>query len=45
MTILRKCLPVNVLEMVSNILGDTKDGLTGTEIHKFLLQANIDDID
>ena len=45
MTTLRKCLPVNVLEMISNILGDTNDGLTGTEIHRFLLQANIDDVD
>lgn len=45
MVILRKCLPVNVLEVISNILGDTTEGLTGTEIHRFLLQANIDDID
>ena len=45
MVTLRKCLPVNVLEMISNILGDTTEGLTGTEIHRFLLQANIDDID
>ena len=45
MVILRKCLPVNVLEMISNILGDTAEGLTGTEMHRFLLQANIDDVD
>lgn len=45
MVTLRKCLPSNVLEMISNILGDTTDGLTGAEIHRFLLQANIDDID
>ena len=41
----RKCLPPNVLEMISNVLGDTSQGLTGTEIHRFLLQANIEDID
>lgn len=45
MVTLRKCLPVNVLEMISNILGDTTEGLTGTEIHRFLLQANIEDVD
>ena len=44
-TKLRKCLPPNVLEMISNVLGDTSQGLTGTEIHYFLLQANIEDID
>lgn len=44
-TKLRKCLPPNVLEMISNTLGDTNQGLTGAEIHHFLLQANIDDID
>lgn len=41
----RRCLPPNVLEMISNTLGDTIQGLTGSEIHHFLLQANIDDID
>lgn len=30
--------------MISNILGDTNQGLTGTEIHRFLLQARIDDV-
>lgn len=44
MVTLRKCLPPNVLEMISYILGDTTEGLTGTEIHRFLLQAKIDDI-
>lgn len=44
-TVLRKCLPASVLEMISNIIGDTYQGLTGTEIHRFLLQANIEDID
>lgn len=42
-TILRKCLPPNVLEMISNILGDTARGLTGSEIHRLLLQSNIED--
>ena len=41
--ILRKCFPANVLEMISNILGDTEKGLTGSEIHRLLLQANIED--
>lgn len=41
---MRKVLDVAVLELLSNILGDTNDGLTGTEIHRFLLQAGISDI-
>ena len=41
---LRKCLPANVLEMISNILGDREQGLTGSEIHRLLLQANIEDL-
>lgn len=40
----RKVLSVVVLELLSNIFGDTTDGLTGTEIHRFLLQAGISDI-
>ncbi len=40
----RKCLPQGVLEMISNILGDTDKGLTGSQIHQFLLQCQIDDI-
>ena len=40
----RKVLSIAVLELLSNILGDTTDGLTGTEIHRFLLQAGISDI-
>lgn len=40
----RKVLNVAVLELLSNIFGDTADGLTGTEIHRFLLQAKIADI-
>jgi uncharacterized protein (TIGR02391 family) len=42
-TVLRKCFPSNVIEMISNILGDTDNGLTGSEIHRLLLQANIED--
>lgn len=45
MTILRKCLSDGILEKISNILGDTNDGLTGSEIHRFLLQSNIEDVD
>lgn len=45
MAIRRTCLPTNVLEMICNALGDTTQGLTGTEIHRFLVQANIEDID
>ena len=40
----RRPLSVAVLELISNILGDTNNGLTGTEIHRFLLQAKIEDI-
>ena len=40
----RKVLSNAVLELLSNILGDTTDGLTGPEIHRFLLQAGIYDI-
>ncbi|WP_278909388.1 hypothetical protein [Leyella stercorea] len=40
----RKVLSIAVLELLSNILADTTDGLTGTEIHRFLLQAGISDI-
>lgn len=34
-----------VIERIANILGDTEEGLTGTEIHKCLLLSNIEDID
>ncbi len=44
MTTLRKCLSANVLEMICNILGDTNDGFSGGVIHRYLLQANIEDI-
>lgn len=37
MAILRKCFPANVIEMIANILGDTDKGLTGSEIHRFII--------
>lgn len=40
----RPCLSEAVIEMISNIIGDTQDGLTGSEIHHLLLQSGIDDI-
>lgn len=43
MVTLRKNMPPSVIEGISNIIGDTYDGLTGSEIHHFLLQANIED--
>ena len=42
-TVYRKCFPANVLEMISNIFGDTEQGLTRSEIHRLLLQAQIED--
>lgn len=45
MTILRKCISANVLESICNVLGDTNRGLTGSEIHKYLQRANIEDVD
>lgn len=33
------------LEMLANVLGDTNEGLTGTEIHRYLLVAKIEDVD
>lgn len=35
----------STLEQIANILADTDSGLTGTEIHKYLLLANIEDVD
>jgi len=35
----------NILEAICDILGDTNDGLTGSEIGKLLNQTNIEDID
>jgi len=35
----------SVLEGISKVLGDTSNGLTGTEIGKFLQEVNIPDID
>lgn len=31
--------------MINNILGDASQGLNGSEIHHFLLLANIDNLD
>jgi len=44
-TTYRKCLPSNVIEMIAKALGDTSDGLTGTEIHRLLIQSKIEDFD
>lgn len=41
---LRRCLNQGVLERISKILGDTSDGLTGSEIAYFLQQCGIDDV-
>ena len=41
----RKCFTPAILEGISQILGDTDNDLTGSEIHRFLLQAKIEDID
>lgn len=40
----RKCLSDSILTMVSDILGDTEKGLTGSEINHFLSLAKIEDI-
>lgn len=42
---LRKCLSPAIIEGIANILGDTNNGLTGSEIHRLLLQATILDCD
>ena len=34
-----------VIEGIANVLGDTAEGLTGTEIHNILLQSHIEDVD
>lgn len=34
-----------VIENIANILGDTNEGFTGSEIHNFLIQSQIEDID
>ena len=43
MATLRKIMPLSVIECISNIIGDTHSGLSGSEIHRLLLQANIED--
>ena len=42
--VLRRCLNQGVLERISKILGDTSDGLTGSEISYFLQQCGIEDV-
>lgn len=41
----RSCFTHAVLEGISEILGDTHEGLTGSEIEHYLAQANIKDTD
>jgi uncharacterized protein (TIGR02391 family) len=41
----RKCFSPAVLEGISRILGDTKDGLEGGQIQHFLAQSQIEDTD
>ena len=45
MTIRRKCFTQPTLEVISKILGDTKEGLTGSEIQYLLMQTKIVDIE
>lgn len=40
----RRCLNQGILERISKILGDTSDGLTGSEISYFLQQCKIKDV-
>lgn len=40
----RRCLNQGVLERISKIIGDTSDGLKGSEIAYFLEQCNIKDV-
>lgn len=35
----------DVIEGIANILGDTTEGFTGTEIHRYLLASRIEDVD
>lgn len=42
---MNKVLSNAVLENICNLLGDTNDGLTGTQIHDFLTQSNIEEVD
>ena len=40
----RKCLNQGIIERISKELGDTYDGLTGTEIQYFLKLSDIQDV-
>ena len=33
------------LEALANVLGETNEGLSGSEIHNFLMVAKIEDVD
>lgn len=35
---------LSTLERISDIIGDTNDGFTGTQLHRLILQANMEDI-
>lgn len=39
------CLNSSTIEGISRIIGDTKSGISGTEMARFLLESNIEDID
>ena len=41
----KRILTPIVIEGIANVLGDTAEGLTGTEIHNILLQSRIEDVD
>ena len=41
----RKCFTQAILEGIAKILGDTNNGLTGSEIQYLLAQSQIEDID
>ena len=45
MTIKRNCFTQPTLEVISKILGDTNEGLTGSEIQYLLMQCQIADIE
>ena len=40
----RPCLKPGTIWSLSNIIGDTNSGLIGTNIHRLLLQVQIEDI-
>ena len=44
-TLKRRCLSQGVLERIAKIIGDTSDGLTGSEIAYFLSNSGMVDTD